>query len=118
LVALALSAIGLYGLMSYVVLQRTGEIGLRMALGARPANVLRQILGESLRLVAFGVVAGVAGAVVATRLVANLLFGLSPTDPTTYSSVAVLFVTIALVACWLPARRATKVDPTVALRAE
>jgi ABC-type antimicrobial peptide transport system permease subunit len=99
--------------------RRTGEIGLRMALGALPGHVLRMILRESFALVALGVVAGIAGAWAATRLVAKMLYGLSPTDPLTYGAVVLLLiVVVSLLACWLPARRAEKVDPMVALRCE
>ena len=117
-VALTLACVGIYGLMSYQVLRRTGEIGLRMALGALPAQVLRMILLESLGLVALGVVLGVAAACAASRLVAAMLFGLSPTDPITYGAVAFLLVAVALLASLLPARRASKIDPMVALHAE
>jgi ABC-type antimicrobial peptide transport system permease subunit len=116
--ALGLAAIGLYGLMSYTVLRRTGEIGVRMALGALPAHVLTMILRESLALVVLGVFLGVGAAIGATRWISSLLFGLSPNDPVTYVSVAFLLVAVALVACLLPARRAARIDPMVALRAE
>ncbi|PTY06359.1 hypothetical protein DB347_13095 [Opitutaceae bacterium EW11] len=116
--ALLLSAVGLYGLMSYHVLRRTSEIGLRMALGALPANVLGMILRESLVLVALGVAVGSVSALGATRWIASLLFGLSPLDPVTYGCVAALLLTIATVACLLPARRAAKIDPMTALRTE
>ncbi len=116
--ALALACVGLHGLMSYAVTRRTGEIGLRMALGALPAHVLGMILTESLAIVCLGVVLGLAGAWFASRLVATLLFGLSPTDPFTYALVACGLIAIALLAALLPARRASRVDPLVALRAE
>ena len=116
--ALGLICVGLYGLMSYAVLRRTGEIGLRMALGALPRRVLWMILRESLGLVGIGVIAGIGAACAASRLIASLRYGLSPMDPATYSSVSVLLVVVALLACWWPARRAAKVDPVVALRAE
>jgi len=115
--ALVLACIGLYGLMSYAVLRRTGEIGLRMALGALPAHVLRMILRESLVLVAFGVVAGVAAALGATRWISTQLFGLSASDPLTYTIVVLLLASVGLLAALLPARRASRVDPMVALRA-
>lgn len=118
LLALGLSAIGLYGLMSYTVLRRAGEIGLRMALGALPGQVMLMVLRESLALVGVGIVLGLAGAAGASRLVATMLFGLTPTDPLTYVAVAALLVFVALVACLLPARRATRIDPMLALRAE
>jgi predicted permease len=116
--ALGLAAIGLYGLMSYAVLRRTGEIGLRMALGALPAHVLRMILRESLALVALGVLIGIGAALGATRSLTSLLFGMEPNDPLTYVSVALLLSVIALIACLLPARRAAKIDPMIALRTE
>jgi predicted permease len=116
--ALLLSAVGLYGLMSYAVLRRTGEIGLRMALGALPGHVLKMILRESLGLVGLGIVTGVAAAFGASRFVESLLFGLSPTDPLAYGSGALLLIVVAFVACLLPARRAARVDPMAALRTE
>jgi predicted permease len=116
--ALALACVGLYGLMSYSVLSRTGEIGIRLALGALPRRILGMILRESLRIVAAGVIAGMAVAAVAVRMVSRMLYGLSPTDPATYAGVTLLLGAVALLACLLPARRAAKVDPMVALRAE
>jgi ABC-type lipoprotein release transport system permease subunit len=118
LLALGLSAVGLYGLMSYQVLRRTSEIGLRLALGALPTQVLRMVLRESLALVSLGVVLGLAGAWAASRLVATMLFGLSPTDPLTYALVACVLIAVALLAAFLPARRAAETDPMTALRAE
>jgi predicted permease len=116
--ALALASVGLYGLMSYAVLRRTAEIGLRMALGALPGHVLRMILRESLALVSLGIACGIAAAYGASRLVAAMLFGLSPTDPLTYGGSAVILTAIALLAALLPARRASRVDPMVAFRVE
>lgn len=116
--ALLLAAVGLYGLISYQVLRRTGEIGVRMALGALPAQVLRMILRESLTLVALGVVIGGALSVGATRWIASLLFGVPAHDPVTYGCVALLLLAVATVACLLPARRAAKIAPMVALRSE
>jgi predicted permease len=118
LLALALASVGLYGLMSYAAVRRTSEIGLRMALGARPARVLRMMLRESLTLVCIGVVAGVAAACGSSRLVATMLFGLSPIDPLTYAAAAVLLLAVALPAGYLPALRASRLEPTEALRAE
>jgi predicted permease len=116
--ALLLAAVGLYGLISYQVLRRTGEIGVRMALGALPAQVLQMILRESLTLVVLGLLVGVAISVGATRWIAGMLFGLPANDPITYGCVALLLLAVATVACLLPARRAAKIDPMVALRSE
>jgi ABC-type antimicrobial peptide transport system permease subunit len=118
LLALALACVGLYGLMSYAVLRRTAEIGLRMALGARRAQVIRMILRESLTLVGLGVAAGIATAAVTSRLVSTMLFGLSGTDPLTYGASASLLAAVALLASLLPALRASRVDPMVAFRSE
>lgn len=117
-VALALACIGLYGLMSYAVLRRTTEIGIRMALGALPANVRWMILRESLVLVCLGVALGLGGAWAATQAVTAMLYGLSPHDPLVYGGMALLLIAVAVLACWLPARAATRVDPMIALRAE
>lgn len=117
-VALALACLGLYGVMSHAALRRTGEIGLRMALGALPTQVLRMILRESLELVGMGIVLGLTGAWFASRLIATMLYGLSPTDPFTYALVAGLLVAVALLSALLPAHRASRVEPMKALRAE
>ncbi len=116
--ALVMSQMGIYGVMSYAVAARAHEIGIRMALGAERRAVLRLIIGQGMKLAAAGLAIGLIAAVAATRLIKTLLFDVGPNDPTTLCGVALLLAIVALLACWIPARRATRVDPVIALRHE
>lgn len=118
MLALALASLGLYGVLSFNVAHRTPEIGIRMALGSTEAGVLRLIFGQGIKLIAIGVLLGLGGAFAVTRALKQLLVGVAPTDPLTFVGVPLLLLSVALLACWFPARRATRIDPLVALRHE
>jgi predicted permease len=117
-VALLLAAIGIYGVMAYSFSQRTQEVGVRIALGAQHADILRMALGEGMRVVVIGLASGLVGAAIMTRFFRSMLFNVAPTDPTTFLSISAILAAVALFACYIPARRATRVDPLVALREE
>ena len=117
-VALLLTAVGIYGVIAYSVSQRTGEIGIRMALGALPSSIFRLVVGQAMTLVAISIGIGLLGALAGTRLMRSLLFAVGAWDPATFISIAALIAVVAFLACWLPARRAARVNPIEALRAE
>jgi putative ABC transport system permease protein len=116
--ALLLTAIGIYGVMAYSVSQRTNEIGIRIALGAGKNSIFRLVVGQAMTIVAISLVAGVLGAFAATRLLNSLLFGIGASDPLTFIAIMLLVSIVAFLAAWLPARRAMRVNPIIALRAE
>jgi ABC-type antimicrobial peptide transport system permease subunit len=116
--ATLLACVGIYGVISYIAGQRTHEIGIRMALGAGPANVLRMMLGEAGKMALIGVGIGLVAALGLTHLMSKMLFGVSAQDPVTFVVVALVLAAVAIAACYIPARRATRVDPMVALRYE
>jgi putative ABC transport system permease protein len=118
LTALLLAAIGIYGVISYMVAARTHEIGVRLALGAGRRDIVGMVLRQGLRLAVAGAAVGVAGALLVARLMAGLLYGVRPSDPVTFAAVALVMIGVGALACYLPARRAVKVDPMVALRCE
>ena len=117
-IALALACVGLFGVLAYVVSQRTRDIGIRLALGARRADVFRLIVGQGMVLAVAGAVLGLGGALLAARVMKSLLFSVDPRDPLTFTMVPLVLLIVAVLACYLPARRALRVDPLVALRAE
>jgi putative ABC transport system permease protein len=117
-IALVLAIVGIYGVMSYSVTQRTHEIGIRMAIGARPRDVFTMILGHGMKLALIGVGIGLLLAFGLTRLMETMLFGIEPTDVPTFSLISLLLISVAALACYLPGRRATKVEPTISLRYE
>jgi ABC-type antimicrobial peptide transport system permease subunit len=118
LMALLLASLGIYGVIAYSVSQRTQEIGIRLALGSPKTAVLRLVIGEGIKLAAIGCALGLAASLALTRVIQTLLFGVSPTDPLTFVTSGLLLTGVALLACWLPARRAARVDPMLALRYE
>jgi len=117
-VALVIAGLGVFGVLSFIVTQRTRELGIRIALGASTTSVQRLVVGRGMLLVSIGLVVGLVGAFALTRFMGNLLYGVTPTDPLTFAGVAAVLLAAAAVASYLPARRATRVDPIIALRAE
>jgi putative ABC transport system permease protein len=117
-VALLLGVIGIYGVMSYIVSQRTGEIGVRLAMGAEPASVARMIVRQGGSVALAGVIVGLATAFAGSRLIASLLYGVSPRDPGVFAATTLILLAVALLACWLPARRAARLSPLEALRTD
>jgi putative ABC transport system permease protein len=117
-IALVLASIGIYGVMSYSVTERTKEFGILMAVGAQQRDVLKMVLGQGLKVALVGVAVGLLAAILLTRVLVNQLYGMSATDPLTFVGVSLLLLMVALVACYVPALRATKVDPIIALRHE
>jgi putative ABC transport system permease protein len=115
-IAVVLAAVGLYGVLATIVRQRTAEIGMRMVFGAQQQDIFRLIVLEGLRLSVVGIAAGLVAAFVLTQIVSSVIVGITPTDPATFAIITALFFTVAMCACWIPARRAARLDPTVALR--